>query len=642
MDGLVTEKKNLISRLRPHLEIIYVAISGLLILLGWHLLRQGEDSSRTPVIFLLAFTIGGYFKAKEGFFQTIKEKKLNVELLMILAAIGSAIIGYWMEGAILIFIFGLSGALETYTMKKNQNAISALMDLQPEEAIRISGDQEETVPVKMLNVGDLILVKPGERIPTDGKIVEGISTIDEAAITGESMPVTRRPGEDVFASTVNLRGSLKIEMTKASDETLFSKIIALVQSAQSEKSPSQQTIEKYEGPYVSAVLVVVVVMMFLPMVVLNWTFEESFYRAMVLLVVASPCALVASVTPATLAAIANGAKNGILFKGGVHLENLSKIKAVAFDKTGTLTKGKPEVTDVVFKEGVEEEDILLKIAEIERYSTHPLAGAVVSYVKEKTAKPFESELTDMEDVAGFGVQARIQGQLYKIGSSRFMEEESAFLPDLVEEFSHQGKTVIYVRNEKEVLGVIALKDVVREDAILAVQELHKLGIKSVMLTGDHEKTAEAIAKETGIDVFVAGCLPEKKADEIKKLEETMGKVAMVGDGINDAPALATATVGISMGEGTDVAMETADVVLMKNHLPRIAETVRLSKKMNRIVNENMIFSVVVIFMLIASNFLRHVTLPLGVVFHEGSTILVILNGLRLLKNDTRKVVYREN
>ncbi len=446
--------------------------------------------------------------------------------------------------------------------------------------------------------------------------------------------MTRGPGEEVFASTVNLRGTLKIEMTKASDETLFSKIIALVQNAQSEKSPSQQTIEKYEGPYVSVVLISVVLMMFLPRILLQWTFEESFYRAMVLLVVASPCALVASVTPATLAAIANGAKSGILFKGGVHLENLSKIKAVAFDKTGTLTKGKPEVTDVVLCSHVDREDFLVKIGEIERYSTHPLAGAVVSYVKKETEKTFEGVISEMEDIAGFGVKARMDGMLYKMGNRAFVDGEQgkAFMLDTVDNLAHEGKTVIYVRDEKEFLGIIALKDVVREDAILAVEALHKLGIKSVMLTGDHEKTAEAIARETGIDVYVAGCLPEKKADEIKHLEETLGKVAMVGDGINDAPALATATVGISMGEGSDVAMETADVVLMKNYLPRIADTVRLSKRMNRIVKQNMFFSVLVILTLIASNFLQQVNLPIGVVFHEGSTLLVILNGLRLLKN----------
>lgn len=633
MDSATTENKDFIERIRPHLELAYAVISGVLILIGWYLLKTGE-SPAIPVVFLAAYAIGGYYKAKQGFFETFRQRRLNVELLMILAAVGSAIIGYWTEGAILIFIFGLSGALETYTMNKNHKEISALMSLQPEEAIRLEDGKEELVPVSMLVVGDILLVKPGERVPTDAVIAEGTSAIDEAAITGESIPVTRGVGDEVFAGTVNLRGTLKIRMTKASDETLFSKIIKLVQNAQSEKSPSQQTIEKYEGTYVSVVLVSVVLMMFLPSLLFQWTFQESFYRAMVLLVVASPCALVASVTPATLAAIANGAKNGILFKGGVHLENLSKIKAVAFDKTGTLTKGKPEVTDVVLCDHVDREEFLLKIAEIERYSTHPLAGAVVNYVRSQTEKEYQGVITEMEDVPGFGVKAKLDGVLYKLGNRAFVDGEQGktFMQETVDILSKEGKTVIYVRDEEMFLGIIALKDVVREDAILAVEALHKLGIKSVMLTGDHERTAEAIARETGIDLYIAGCLPERKADEIKKLEETLGKVAMVGDGINDAPALATATVGISMGEGTDVAMETADVVLMKNYLPRIADTVKLSKKMNRIVKQNMLFSVLVILMLITSNFLQQVNLPIGVVFHEGSTILVILNGLRLLKN----------
>ena len=620
-------------KLKPHGELLAAVVSGLLILLGWTLLETTE-SSLIPVIFLLAYVIGGYYKAKEGIQETLSQRTLNVELLMILAAIGSALIGYWMEGAILIFIFGLSGALETYTMNKSHKEISALMNLQPEDALRIREGIEERVSVKDLLKGDILLVKPGERIPTDGKILEGQSSIDEAAITGESQPVFKTVGADVFAGTVNLKGTLHMEMTKASEETLFSRIIELVQSAQSEKSPSQQIIERYEGPYVKGVLLVVTLMIFVPWLLLNQPFDSAFYKAMVMLVVASPCALVASVTPATLAAIANGAKNGILFKGGVHLENLAKIKAVAFDKTGTLTKGKPEVTDVVLCPHVEENEFLLLIGEIEKYSNHPLAGAVVNYVKREAQGTFQGTLTEMEDHAGFGVTAKHNGVTIKMGNSSFVQMDctKAFMKEKMEALASEGKTVIYVRSENQFLGMLALKDVVREEAIEAVAALHKLGIQSIMLTGDHEKTAEAIAKESGIDEYIAGCLPEKKAEEIATLLNTYGKVAMVGDGINDAPALATATVGISMGEGTDVALETADVVLMKNYLPRIADTVRLSKRMNRIVRQNMVFSVAVIILLIASNFLSLVNLPLGVVFHEGSTILVILNGLRLLKN----------
>jgi len=627
------EKKSLFEGMKPHIELVAAIVSGVLILLGWFLLNRDVETA-SAIIFVSAFIIGGYAKAKQGIEATISTKKLNVELLMILAAIGSAIIGYWLEGAILIFIFGLSGAMETYTMNKSHREISSLMDLQPEEATRLVDDVEEVVAVKDLSIGDLLLIRPGERIPADGKIVTGQTNIDEAAISGESIPVTKSKGDEVFAGTVNLRGIIRIEMTKSSDETLFHKIIELVQTAQSEKSPSQKFIERFEGLYVKTVLIVVALMMFVPHFALGWSWTETWYRAMVLLVVASPCALVASVTPATLSAISNGARNGILFKGGVHLENLAQIKAIAFDKTGTLTKGKPEVTDVIVREDLTEEHLLTHVAEIERYSNHPLAGAVVSYAANHVKENDELKVEDMEDIAGFGVRGNVNGIEWKVGKAEFVGKEEAdqFHDHIMNQLSDESKTVIFARDGKGIAGLIALKDVVREDAIEAIRALHEAGIKTVMLTGDHKRTAAAIAGESGIDSYISGCLPETKANEIKKLEKEYGMVAMVGDGINDAPALATATVGISMGEGSDVALETADVVLMKNYLPLIAETVNLSKRMNRVVKQNIVFSILVITLLIASNFLQVVTLPLGVIFHEGSTILVILNGLRLLKS----------
>lgn len=632
MKSKVEEKKSFVERLKPHGELIAAIISGVLILTGWFLLRNGFNTV-SAVVFVTAFVIGGYAKAKEGIRATIATRKLNVELLMIFAAIGSALIGYWLEGAVLIFIFGLSGALETYTMNKSHREISNLMDLQPEEATRLIEDQEEVVPVIDLSKGDILLIRPGERIPADGKIIHGQTIIDESAISGESIPVTRLVGDEVFAGTVNLRGIIRMEMTKANDETLFHKIIELVQSAKSEKSPSQQFIERFEGPYVKTVFIVVAIMMFVPHYAFGWSWTETWYRAMVLLVVASPCALVASVTPATLSAISNGARNGILFKGGVHLENLAQVKVIAFDKTGTLTKGKPEVTDVIVREDLTKKYLLAHVAEIERYSTHPLATAVVAYASNHVEPNGNIKVDDMEDIAGFGVKGKFNGVEWRVGKADFVGklEAEVFNNGIIESLSDEGKTIIFVRDGEGIAGLIAMKDVVREEAKNAIKALHDLGIETVMLTGDHKRTAAAIAKESGIDQFFAECLPETKADEIKKLEEEFGKIAMVGDGINDAPALATATVGISMGEGSDVALETADVVLMKNHLPLIAQTIKLSKRMNRIIKQNIAFSIIVIMLLIASNFLQVVTLPLGVIFHEGSTILVILNGLRLLK-----------
>ena len=620
---------NWFEKIKPHLELGAALFSGLLILIGWLLTKA--DLATVPIfIYLAAYVIGGFAKAKEGIEETISNKELNVEMLMILAAIGSAIIGYWMEGAILIFIFALSGALETYTMNKSHKEISALMNLQPEEALRVNNGLEEVVPVATLVVGDTILVKPGERVPSDGKIIEGQTNLDEAAITGESIPVSKTLNDEVFAGTVNLRGTIILEITKPNHETLFQKIITLVQSAQSEKSPSQQFIEKFEGKYVKIVLIVVVLMMILPYFALGWSWQETFYRAMILLVVASPCALVAAIMPATLSAISNGARHGILFKGGAHLENLGNLQAIAFDKTGTLTKGKPEVTDVVARKGLSTDVLLCHMASIEKFSNHPLASAIVNYANSNGNELTKPE--NMEDIAGFGVQATINGIEWKVGKADFVgrKEAEEFQNGVALSLAEQGKTVVFARDEHGIAGVLALKDTVREETIKAIQALKKEGIHTIMLTGDSNKTAMAIAAESGIDTYIAECLPETKVDEMKKLKEKFGTVAMVGDGINDAPALATATVGIAMGEGTDVALETADVVLMKNDLQRIAEAVKLSKKMNKVIKQNIIFSIVVITILIASNFMQSLALPLGVIGHEGSTLLVILNGLRLL------------
>ncbi|RFU68106.1 cadmium-translocating P-type ATPase [Peribacillus saganii] len=625
--------ESLVTRILPHIELIAALFSGLLILAGWLLSKTGYDSLSIAG-YLLAFIIGGYAKAKEGIEETIENKELNVEMLMVLAAIGSAIIGYWTEGAILIFIFAVSGALETYTMNKSHKEISALMELQPEEALRINMEgTEERVAVSSLQIGNIILVKPGERVPSDGRIKEGQTNLDEAAITGESIPVSKKEQDEVFAGTVNLRGSITVEITKPSSETLFQKIIALVQSAQSEKSPSQQFIERFEGTYVKVVLSVVFLMMFLPHFLLGWSWTETFYRAMILLVVASPCALVASIMPATLSAISNGARNGILFKGGVHLENLGHLKAIALDKTGTLTKGKPEVTNITVREGISEEDFLFHVASIENHSNHPLAQSIVRYAKSHGSVALIKP-ESMEDIPGWGVQALIKGEKWKVGKAGFIGEEEAagFKGGIAASLAAEGNTIIYAKDEQGIAGIIALKDVVRDETISAIEALKREGVHTVMLTGDSEKTASVIAAESHIDSYIAECLPETKVAEIKKLNEQFGTTAMVGDGINDAPALATASVGIAMGEGSDVALETADVVLMKNDLPKIAEAIKLSKKMNTIIKQNVIFSICVIMLLIASNFLRFLDLPYGVIGHEGSTILVILNSLRLLKS----------
>ncbi len=625
------EKLSLNEKIVEHKELIAAIISGIIILIAWRLDTVGLHTSAV-VAYLTAFIIGGFAKAKEGIEDTLVDKRLNVELLMILAAVGSAIIGYWAEGAVLIFIFAMSGALETYAMNKSHREISSLMDMQPEEAWLVRGGFEPMkVAVSTLTKGDHLLVKPGERVPADGVIIKGTTSIDEAAISGEPLPVSKGINDEVFAGTVNLNGAITMEMTKSNDETLFQKIIALVQSAQSEKSPSQQFIEKFEGTYVNVVLITVIIMMFLPHYLLGWDWTTTFYRAMVLLVVASPCALVASIMPATLAAISNGAKNGILFKGGLHLEHLSVLNVLAVDKTGTLTQGKPEVTDVLVRDGIAFEEALLTLASIEAQSNHPLAQAITLHARQQGLTDFVHP--EIEDVPGWGIKAIVNNHAYTVGKPDFVGKEraEAFADGAAARLASEGKTVIFMSDAEGIVAMVALKDTVRKEAQEAIAALKELGVKVVMLTGDNETTARVIAKEAGVDDYVAECLPETKVTHIKKYLAEDKFVGMVGDGINDAPALATATTGIAMGEGTDVALETADVVLMKNDLSKIAYAIKLSRKMQRIVKQNIIFSITVIAALIISNFLQVVDLPLGVIGHEGSTILVILNGLRMLR-----------
>lgn len=625
-----TEAQQTTGRWTTHIELIAALLSGFLIVTAWLVGKDGHESL-SIAFYIIAFLIGGFAKAKEGIEETIADKQLNVEMLMVFAAIGSAIIGYWAEGAILIFIFAVSGALETYTLNKSHKEISALMDMQPEEAWLVQEDGSTiSVPTSSLSVGSNIVVRPGERIPVDGIILQGTTSIDMSAINGESVPVAKERNDELFAGTMNISGVIHMEMTKPSSDTLFQKIITLVQNAQSEKSPSQQFIEKFEGTYVKIVIFTVLVMMVLPHFLFGWDWTTTFYRAIVLLVVASPCALVASIMPATLAAVSNGAKRGILFKGGVHLEHLGSLQAIAFDKTGTLTTGKPVVTDFFVRNNTDSTHALSLLASIEAQSNHPLAIAIVNYATEQRVST--KGIEHIEDVPGYGIRAIIDNTEILVGNPRFVgeEETKTFHQGVIHELYEDGKTVVFMKDAQGIVAAVALKDTLRPEALQAIQDLRQLGIQSIMLTGDNEKTAHAIANEAGLDRYVANCLPEMKVEQMKGLLKQYGNVGMVGDGINDAPALATATSGIAMGDGTDVALETADVVLMQNDLTKISYAVKVSKKMQRIVKQNIFFSVAVIAVLIMSNFMQVVDLPLGVIGHEGSTILVILNGLRLL------------
>lgn len=630
-DFLPIDKK--IRIIKKNQELIAAILSGGLILTGW-LLESSLSHPTWITINILAFLIGGFAKAKEGILDSLENKNLNVELLMIFAAIGAGSIGFWVEGAILIFIFSLSGALETYTTQKSERDLTSLINLQPEQALRIYDGNEELVKVERLTIGDYIFIKPGERIPADGVIVKGVSAIDESTLTGESVPVTKEEKQDVYASTVNLNGSLTVKITKLSKDSFVQKIMELVQSAQSEKSPSQLFIERFESKYVKVVLLTVGIMLFLPHFAFGWSWTDTVYHAMILLVVASPCALVAAIMPATLSAISNGARNGILFKGGMHIENLQNIKAIAFDKTGTLTNGTPQVTDILVNNEIDETKILQIVASIEKESTHPLAQAIVKYCNERQIET-NFTVNNMKEEIGRGLTALIDEDKWTIGNEKLLisqyNKDTNWYKKASHAFSAQAKTIVYIAKNDVVIGLIALKDDVRSDTVAAIKLFKKAGIKTIMLTGDNETTAQAIANETKLDDYIANCMPTDKADQIKKFQAHYGKVAMIGDGINDAPALATADIGIAMGAGTDIALETADIILIKNNLKKVTYAITLSTRMNHIVKQNIIFSISIILLLIATNFFQLLDMPLGVLGHEGSTILVILNGLRLLK-----------
>lgn len=609
--------------------------SGLLMLIAWAV--GGWSEILSIALYVISYTVGGWSKAKEGVETLVKERDLDVNLLMIAAALGAASIGYWNEGAMLIFIFALSGALESYTMERSKKDISSLMALKPATAMRIEKGSMNEVNIDQLMIGDLLLVRPGDLIPADGKVHRGESTVDQASITGESVPVEKCAGSEVFAGTVNGEGPLYIEVTKEAENTLFAKIIKMVEEAETEVPNSQRFIKRFEAIYARVVVASTVAIIILPPFLLDWSWSATFYKAMVFLVVASPCALVSSIMPAMLSAISKSARKGILFKGGVHLENMARTTVVAFDKTGTLTEGTPHVTDFIADERYNREELLAISASIENMSRHPLAEAIVRKAEDEGLEL--RGVLESKTITGWGIEGQIDGQLWRIGKSDLLDELTASMnPELEywrfmrQQLAEAGKTVSIILDGEHIAGMIALQDTVRPQAEAAVRKLQELGIKVAMLTGDRDATAQVIAGTTGVDMVFADLLPEDKVKHIKALREKYGHVVMVGDGVNDAPALATATVGIGMGmKGSGAALEIADVVLMNDNIEEIASTISLARRSQRIVKQNMIFAVTVIVMLMISNFVQGIALPFGVIGHEGSTILVILNGLRLLR-----------
>ncbi len=618
---------------RERLEVIFTAINGVTGLAAFLGARLGIVPELIPVLYLIAYVSGGYYGLMDAL-ALLRERRLDVNLLMIAAALGAAAIGQPAEGAALLFLFSLSNALQTYAMGRSRQAIEKLLDLRPPVASVRRGTQLVNVPVEQLNLGDIVVVRPGERFPIDGEVVMGTSDVDESTITGESMPVHKKVGDPVFAGTMNGHGALEIRVTRLAQDTTLAKIVQMVEEAQASKAKTQRMLDNFEQVYALLVLAGAGLLIALPYLVLGHPFRPTFYRAMTWLVVASPCALVISTPASILSAIANGARNGILFKGGIYLEQVAELKVIAFDKTGTLTTGSPTVTALVPWDGVDEEELLRTAAAAEARSEHPLAGAVVRAAQERGLEI--PHATAFRAIPGQGVEARVEDRVVWIGGERFFAERGIHIPAeilaRVHDLEQAGQTVILVHADDRWLGILAVADTLRPEAAEIVKALKKAGIERVvMLTGDNERVAASIAARVGVDEYHAGLLPQDKVRVLKVLRERYGSTAMVGDGVNDAPALAMADVGIAMGgAGTDVALETADVVLMADDLAKLVHAVNLARKARRVVWQNLVFAMAVIVMLVAVTFGASLPLPLGVVGHEGSTVLVVLNGLRLL------------
>jgi Cd2+/Zn2+-exporting ATPase len=623
---------------------VYTALCGLALVAGWLASRAGADPRAWGALFVLAYLFGGGVAAVNGL-RALAKGQIDVDLLMVAAALGAATLGEWAEGGMLLFLFSLSNALQFYAMDRTRRAIRALLDLRPAAArVRRAGRVVE-IPVEQLEIGHVIEVRPGERLPADGEVVAGQSAVDQSPITGESIPVPRGPGQPVFAGSINGGGALEVRVTRRAEDSTLARIILLVEEAQSERAPTQKRLDAFEQKYAVGVITSAALAALVPPVLLGWTWADAFYKSMTLLVVASPCALVISTPASILSAIAAGARHGVLFKGGAHVESLAGVRVVAFDKTGTLTVGRPHVTDVQPVEPrCSESELLALAAAVEARSEHPLARAVVAAARERGLS--FPEASDLQAAPGLGVTARVDGRTVYIGTADHLREQGVTVEahafEQVGKLEAQGKTVMLVgegagtqqaaQSAASLLGLIAVADTVRSEARAAVAALKAAGVeKVVMLTGDNPRAAQAIGAQAGVDEVRAELLPEEKVAEVKRLLGAHGAVAMVGDGVNDAPALASATVGIAMGAGgTDVALETADVVLMSSDLSRLPYALRLSRRASRVVKQNLGFALAVIAVLIVSAFLDLVSLPLGVIGHEGSTVVVVLNGLRLL------------
>ena len=603
-------------------------IAGLLLALGVLLELAGAPEGVAIAAFVGAIPVGAWFFAREGWEEFVEEREIGIEALMLIAAAGCIVLGLWEEAAALVFLYSLAEAIEELTFARTRSAIRELLDLAPEQAHRLVEGREETIDAEQLRVGDVFVVRPGEALPTDGVIRDGRSTLNEAPVTGESVPVEKGPGQEVFAGTVNGQRAIEVQVTRAYADNTLQRIVHLVEEAQSQKSRAQRFVDRFATRYSPAVLAAAVLVALLGgLIDGDWT--EWALRGVTVLVAGAPCALVMSVPVAAAAAISRAGREGILIKGGLQLEALGRVQAVAFDKTGTLTKGAPQVTDLVVLDGDEREALRLAAA-VEARSEHPLAQAVVAYARERGIEPPAAE--DFEALVGHGALARVDGRELWAGSPQLAEQRlrEAYMPADVERLQDEGKTVVFVGEGDRLLALLALRDEARPEAARAIAELRRLGVAHVsMLSGDNQRTARAIAAQLGLDEVFAELKPDDKVAKVRELHERFGSVAMVGDGINDAPALATADVGIAMGTGgTDAAIEAADVALMADDITKVAEALRLGRRATRISRQNLLFSVVLLAVLIPSAVIGLLTVVVAVAVHEIAELLAVGNGVR--------------
>lgn len=614
-------------------RLMATLISGVFLASGGLAILLKADTTLTTPLLAISTIAGGWFIAPRGI-RAARSGFLDMNFLMTIAAIGAAAIGEWGEAASAVFLFAVAQMLEVYSMDRARSAIKKLMDLSPPEAIVVREGQQVTVSVGDVRIGEVIAVRPGQRVALDGTVLSGRSSLNQAPITGESIPVDKEPGSEIFAGSINLQGALEIRVTKLVEDTTLARIIHAVEEAQAARAPSQSFVDRFARIYTPAVVAFAFAVAVVPPLIGIGSWNEWFYRALTMLVIACPCALVISTPVSIVSGLAGAARGGILIKGGAHLENAGAITTVALDKTGTLTFGRPAVTDVIPLDGHRASDILRWAAAIEQHSEHPLAAAIIQQSRKQGTDIPRS--TDFEALIGRGAKARIDGKIFYLGNERLCRELGALTDETerhLKKSEQSGKTAVVLIREKQPLGVIAISDEVRPNAAQAMAELRKLGVsRLVMLTGDNRRTASAVAEKAAITEYHAGLLPEDKVRIVRELEQQGEKVAFVGDGVNDAPALAAATVGIAMGAaGTDVALETADIALMGDDLQRMSLAMRLSRKTLLIIKQNIWFSIAIKFVFLVLALAGWATLWMAVAADMGASLVVIANALRALR-----------